>query len=276
MVSLWNGEASSAWVTHPGRYDMMLAPFSQLVLDAARVVPGERVLDVGCGAGQLSLDAAALVGSEGSVVGVDVSAPLLGLARDRRAGSEVAPVTFVEADAQEHGFDELFDVVVSRFGVMFFADPVAAFTNLLQATASTGRLAFVCWQPAPANEWVLAALLSIAPVVGPPKLPPQGAPGPFAFGDAEHVRRILQGAGWAEVDVVPAESTIAVGGASTVEEAVAFYVEDAFGRMLLDGATPAQRDTAAAGLRKALEPHVTDAGVTLDAATWVVTATRAD
>ena len=237
MVALWNGETSSAWVTNPERYDAMLRPFTALVLEAASLRQGERVLDVGCGVGALALDAAAQVGAGGVVLGVDVSAPMLALAgeRARQAG---APVRFLEADAQVSGFEESFDVVVSRFGVMFFADPVAAFANLLAATAPGGRLAFVCWQAAPSNEWVLTALMAMAPHVGPPQLPPPGSPGPFAFADPDATRAILERAGWAAVHLEPRTTSMQVGGG--VDEAVAFFREDTFGRMLLGSAPPEQ------------------------------------
>ncbi|CAN5889698.1 methyltransferase domain-containing protein [soil metagenome] len=274
MVSLWNSPTTSAWATNPERYDAMGAPLGQLALDAARLQPGERVLDVGCGAGQLSLQAAALVGPNGSVVGVDVATRLVELARARASQTPAAPVTFVEADAQEHRFDGPFDAVLSQFGVMFFADPVEAFANLLAATAPGGRLTFVCWQPAPVNEWILTALLAMAAHVDPPEVPPPGAPGPFAFGETDHTRSVLQAAGWADVDVAGVETTVRVGGADTVDGAVTYYVEDTFGRLFLESASPEQRAAAVASLRDALEPHVTRNGVTLGAAVWVVTASR--
>lgn len=274
MVSLWNSEVASSWATHPDRYDGMLAPLGWLALDAAHLRPGERILDVGCGAGQLSLEAAARVSPGGSVVGADLSIPLLELARERAERARVASATFVEADAQVHRFDVPFDVVISRFGVMFFADPVAAFANLHAATVEGGRLAFVCWQPAPANEWVVAALNAFRPHVDLPAPPPPGAPGPFAFGDPDHIKGVLEAAGWADVEIGGVMTTVAVGGATTVDEAVEFYLEDNFGRMLLASASPEQRAAATRSLEEALAPHVSGGHVGLGAAVWVVTADR--
>ena len=272
MVALWNGETSSAWVTNPERYDVMLHPFTEMVLGAAALRPGERVLDVGCGVGALAFDAAEQVGAEGEVLGVDVSAPMLALAAERAAHAE-APVRFLEADAQVTGFASSFDVVVSRFGVMFFADPVAAFANLSAATTPGGRLAFVCWQAAPSNEWVLTALMAMAPHVGPPQLPPPGSPGPFAFADADATRAILEEAGWTDVDLEPRTTSMQIGGGG-LDEAVAFFRDDTFGRMLLGAAPAEQVEAALASLREALTPHLDDGCVRLTAAVWVVTASK--
>lgn len=272
MVALWNGETSSAWVTNPERYDVMLRPFTAMVLEAAALQPGERVLDVGCGVGALAFDAAARVGAEGEVLGVDVSAPMLALAAEQARRAE-APLRFLEADAQVAGFEGSFDVVVSRFGVMFFADPVAAFANLLAATTPAGRLAFACWQAAPSNEWVLTALMALAPHVGAPQLPPPGSPGPFAFADPESTRAILKQAGWTDVDLEPRTTSMQIGGAG-LDEAVAFFRDDTFGRMLLGAAPAEQVEAALASLREALTPHLGDGGVHLTGAVWVVTASK--
>jgi len=223
MVRLWNSEASASWSSHPERYDAMLAELGDRLLAAAGLVAGERVLDVGCGAGQLSLQAADRVGATGRVLGVDVAVDLLTVAARRAAGVDQAG--FLQADAQEHAFEgSAFDIVLSRFGVMFFADPVAAFANLLAATASGGRLAFLAWQAAPLNEWVTVPLGAVVPHVGFPALPPPGAPGPFAFGDADVVRSLLADAGWADVAVEDVQATVPVGGARTAQEAVDFIV----------------------------------------------------
>jgi len=275
MVEFWNSEAASSWATKPQRYDGMLAPLGRLALDAAGLAPGERVLDVGCGGGQLALEAAERVGADGEVVGVDVSAPLLEVARERAAAAGLGHVSLLEADAQEHRFPlDGFDAVVSRFGVMFFADPVAAFANLLAATAPGGRLAFVAWQEATANEWAAVPIGAVVPHVGMPPLPPPGAPGPFAFADADRLRTILTGAGWTGVRLEDVRTTLLVGGQGTLDDAVAYLSEDAFGRALLQAAEPEPRAAALVDLRAALAASVTEEGVRLGAAVWVVTAER--
>jgi SAM-dependent methyltransferase len=275
MVELWNGEASATWSSHPEKYDAMLGELGERVLAAAALSAGERVLDVGCGGGQLALQAAHQVGETGSVLGVDVSSELLAVTRRRATEAGLTQVQVLEADAQEHTFPaSSYDAVVSRFGVMFFADPVAAFANLLQATVPGGRLAFVAWQAAPLNEWVMVPMGAMIPHVGFPDLPAPGAPGPFAFGDAERLRGIVTEAGWADVAIEDVQTTVSAGGARTADEAVEFVTEDTFGRMLLGKAEPEQRAAALAALREAYEPYVGADGVRVKAAVWLVTARR--
>jgi SAM-dependent methyltransferase len=275
MVQLWNGEGGATWAARPERYDAMLGGFGERVLQAAALVPGERVVDVGCGGGQLTLQAAQAVGAGGSVVGLDVSTQLLALTRRRAAEAGLTHVAVLEADAQSHPFSAGgFEVVLSRFGVMFFADPVAAFANLLRATAQGGRLAFVCWQPAPMNEWVTVPMFAVGPVVGFPDPPAPNAPGPFAFGDGDRLRDILTTAGWSDVQLEDVQTTISPGGSRTPEEAVNFFAEDTFGQLLLRKAEPAQQAAALEALRAAYDAHSAPDGIRVKAAAWIVTARR--
>jgi SAM-dependent methyltransferase len=273
MVQLWNSPESDAWVVTPERYDAMLEHLGRLALDAAGLRAGEAVLDVGCGSGQLTMQAAEIVGATGRVVGADVSGPLIRRAR-QRAG-DTANVSFVEADVQVHDFaDETYDALVSRFGVMFFDDPVAAFSNLRSATAADGRLAFVAWQAAPLNEWVMTPVGALVPHLGMPELPPPGAPGPFSFADADHVRSVLSTAGWSDVQVEGVETTLLVGGPGSADDVVDFYQRDLFGRLMLAKATPEQQAAALTDLRQAVSAAMTEEGLRQRAAVWVVTARR--
>jgi SAM-dependent methyltransferase len=271
MVELWNGPDSEAWVETPERYDAMLEPLGVLALDAAALRAGESVLDVGCGSGQLTLQAAERVGPTGRVVGADVSGPLV--ARARQRGADAGNVAFVEADAQVHDFGgPAFDAIVSRFGVMFFDDPATAFRNLRSAGNPSGRLAFVAWQAAPLNEWVMTPIGALVPHLGMPELPPPGSPGPFAFADADHVRSVLTAAGWRDVQVEGVETTVLVGGPGSAEDVVEFYQRDLFGRLMLAKAPEDKRLAALADLREAVGAGMSEDGLRQRAAVWVVTA----
>jgi SAM-dependent methyltransferase len=272
-VKLWNSEAASTWATQPERYDAMLDALGRRVIAAAAPQPGERVLDVGCGAGQLTVQVAGEVGPTGHVTGLDVATDLLAVTSRRAAG--VDNVEVLQADAQVHVLEpSSYDLVISRFGVMFFAEPVAAFTNLRSATKPGGRLAFVCWQSGVVNEWVTVPLFAAGAILGFPEPPSPDAPGPFAFADADRLRGILADAGWAGVEIEDVRTTVRPAGATTAEEATDFIVEDTFGKLLLDKAEPAQREAAIAAIRDAYAAHLTADGVELAAAVWVVTARR--
>ena len=195
MVDYWNGRPADFWVKEAEHFDTMLAPFGRRLLTAAALEPGEVVLDVGCGNGAISLEAARSVGPGGRVTGLDLSSPMLGMAR-RRAEELTIDVDFVHGDAQTDSFDQPFDVVVSRFGVMFFDDPEVAFANLAMAARPGGRLCFVCWQEMFANEWITVPAMAIVAHVGMPEVPEPGTRGPFALADTQRTRGLLESAGW--------------------------------------------------------------------------------
>jgi SAM-dependent methyltransferase len=184
------------------------------------LAPGQSVLDVGCGCGQTLLQLADLVGPSGRVVGVDISPPMLARARERAAARP--EISLVEADAQSYPLPPAsFDAVYSRFGVMFFEDPRAAFANLSAALRPGGRLAFVCWQAIERNPWAaipLAAVQRLQPTATP-RAPPAGPPGPFSFADPDHVRAILSAAGFASIQLDRWEAPLHIGGAMTLAEA---------------------------------------------------------
>jgi len=266
----WNGEEAEHWVVEQTRYDEMLKPFVNMLLDAADIRSGDRVLDVGCGCGATTI-AAARASAPARATGVDLSQPMLARAEELAAAAGVPNVGFERADAQVHRFAEPFHAVLSRFGIMFFVDPVAAFANLRQAAAD-GRLAFVCWQEFAANEWLRvpsAALAQHVPLQG------LGEPGPvgmFAFADVERIRRTLSEAGWRDVDVTSRHVPLLVGGSGTVETALEFLRRGSIGRRVLTGAQPAAAARALDAVRDALAPYATEEGVRLDGAVWLVTA----
>lgn len=223
QIDYWNGPAGEKWVREADRLDRMLAPFAEAVIAQVKLVPGQKVLDIGCGAGALSLgmEAAAV---NVSITGVDVSGPLVFLARSR-AQSVSARSSFVAADAATWQPPEPVDTVVSRFGVMFFDDPARAFRNLRMATKPGGQLSFACWRALAENDWAMMPLLCAMPFLEEaPDRPEPGAPGPFAFGDAAYVTEILARAGWREIAVTPWDGEISLPGADPVETA-AFMME---------------------------------------------------
>jgi SAM-dependent methyltransferase len=271
MAEYWNGRPADVWVTEAERFDSMLAPFGRRLLTAAVLEPDERVLDVGCGNGAVSLEAARAVGPGGQVTGVDLSASMLEVAR-RRAEQHQVALDFVQADAQTASFDEPSDVVVSRFGLMFFDDPEAAFANLAKATRPGGRLCFVCWREMLANEWMAVPAMAMVAHVGMPELPAPGAPGPFSLEDAGRIRDLLGSTGWSEVTVEEHKDRMPLG--RDPEDVVAFMLSDEMGRRLVTGKDPEAVKAGIAATLEALRPYATSDGVVLGGSTWLVTARR--
>ncbi|HYR08217.1 MAG TPA: methyltransferase domain-containing protein, partial [Longimicrobium sp.] len=203
QVTLWNGVAGQAWVDEQALLDRVLAPFQELLVDAVRASAARQVLDVGCGTGSTAVAVARLLDGSGRCTGIDVSEPMIAAVR-ARAERERVPASFVCADAQVHAFEEgSFDMIVSRFGVMFFADPAQAFANLRRAAQDGAGLRFVCWRSAAENPFMTTAARDAAQQL--PDLPPRqpDAPGPFALADAGRVARILEESGWTTIDIQP-------------------------------------------------------------------------
>lgn len=210
QIEYWNGAAGQKWVEQSDRLDGMLQPFAEKVLEAAAIQSSERGLDVGCGAGALTLAATRASGS--GALGVDVSEPLLNLAR-KRASDAGLPAQFEREDASQFSAAEPFDLMISRFGVMFFEDPAAAFANIRKQLRSGGRLAFMCWQAFPINDWAFAPLQAAMPLLKElPEPPEPHAPGPFAFADKDRVARILGDAGWQNISIDSFETQMALPG----------------------------------------------------------------
>ena len=273
QIEYWNVQVGSKWLAENARLDAMLAPLGLAALDRAKPGNGERVLDVGCGVGQTSLQLAARVGPTGSVLGVDISAPMLARARERARAEKLANVNFENADAQTYAFTpESVDLVFSRFGVMFFADPVAAFANIARALRPGGRLAFVCWQAFAQNPWMRDAVAAIAKHVQLAAPAAPDAPGPFAFADAARVRAILERAGFRAAAQEPLVGEITLG--QTIDEALAFMTEIGPAGNALRDATESQRAAASAAIRETLAAHVTSSGVRMAFAAWIITAER--
>jgi SAM-dependent methyltransferase len=273
QIAYWNQEAGPRWVAMQERMDALLAPLMHAGLDRARPVAGEAVLDIGCGCGATLLELAGRVGPSGNVLGVDISAPMLERARERVQQSVLKNVQMTRSDAATHAFASgAFDLAFSRFGVMFFDEPIGAFSNIRTALSAAGRLTFVCWAPPRDNPWFMVPLAAARPYLPPqPELDPN-APGPFAFADPERVRGILAKAGYTAIDIARHDTGMRVCSPGEIEQAAHFTVESGPVGRALTGATPDARAAAeqaiVAEFRRLEGPN----GVELRGSVWLVSA----
>lgn len=269
----WDGDEAQHWVTEADRYDGQLAPFGELLFDRSRLIASDNVLDVGCGCGATTIHAAQM---SASAVGVDVSIEMLAVAQQRADAAGVANVQFVAGDAARHQFAaEGFDAIVSRFGVMFFDDPVAAFTNLHQALRFGGRLVFVCWQGMEANPWLLVPGVAAAAHVPLPAISGPGGPGMFSLADRDHLTTVLSTAGFNDIEIEPVSPAITLGGGGSLEDTIGFLLGTGIARALLDGAETDARRRAIDAINGALAEHYEPGqGVVLGTGAWLVSAAR--
>ncbi|WP_222269242.1 class I SAM-dependent methyltransferase [Modestobacter marinus] len=266
----WNGDEGAYWAAHVAAFESSVSSYDGPFAAATTVTAGERVLDVGCGAGGTTLAAARRAGPTGDALGVDLSAALLDVARSRARAEGIANVHFLQADAQVHPFPTAgFDVLVSRMGAMFFGDPVAAFTNLARAVRPGGRLVLLTWQPLDRNEWLTAVLAALAAGRTLPG-PPPDAPGPFGLSSPDRVHDTLAAAGWSDVRCTGVEAPVQYG--DDVDSAH----EWVSGRMswLLADLDDERRRQALEDLRRSMQEHLEPGGVQYPSAAWLVTARR--
>ncbi len=275
QIAYWNEQAGPKWVAYQEPLDRQIEPLGLAALERAKVAPGERVLDVGCGCGQTTLELARRVGGRGEALGIDLSSPMLERARERARVEGLGQARFLAADAQTHRFEPLsHQLIFSRFGVMFFENPVAAFHNLRGALAPGGRLAFLCWREMAQNPWMLEPTLAVAKHIAMPPPPPPDAPGPFAFASADRVRGILERSGFTGIALEPQDAEMALAGGSDLEQTAEFFLQ-------IGPAANAAREagvTDLAPLRRSvaevLSKHRRADGIYLGSATWIVTASR--
>jgi len=269
----WDEEEGDHWVTEAEHFDKMLGPYGDRVIAALSPEPAEKILDVGCGNGALSLDLAARVGPQGGVVGLDLSGPMLGLAEKRAGERGLGNVWFTKGDAQVHDFGQWkFDGLASRFGVMFFDEPVTAFSNLRAAMRDGGRLAFACWQPPPQNDWLMVPATTMLEFVPMPEMPVPGTPGPFGLSDADRTRSILEDAGWVDVEIEPIEVRQWLG--ADAATAMGFLSQTQIAKLFLGEADEATVAKAWDAVGVKLQEHTDDDGVHLPGRAWLVTATN--
>lgn len=271
MAAAWDGAEGEHWAAQADRYEATGPRYGEALLRAAAVRPADRLLDIGCGTGRSTIELARMA-SSGSVLGVDLSAKMLAHARTVAGREGITNVTFEQADAQVHPFPErTFDVAISSFGAMFFADPVAAFANVRRALLPGGRLAVTAWREFGENEWIMAIRDALAVGRGFP-MPAAGAPGPFGLADRDHTDGILTAAGFEAIGFEKVEEPIFLG--TDADDAFSFVSTLGMTRGLTHDLDDAGRATALEALHATLRAHETGDGVLFRGSAWLVTASR--
>jgi SAM-dependent methyltransferase len=271
QAAAWNGNEGEHWTKYADRYDRANRRIWQRFVDSGLISSADVVLDVGCGTGRATREAARIA-SQGSVVGVDLSAVMLDHARRQSDADGLKNITYVQGDAQLYPFDaRAFDVAMSSFGVMFFGNPVAAFTNIGNAVRPGGRLAVLVWRELARNEWLIAVREALA-VGRQLPMPPPDAPTPFALADPERVRRILGAAGFDGVGFEPIDEPIEFG--SDADDAFGFLRNLGIVEGLTQDLDAAGRERALGALRETVVAHERAEGVLFGASAWLITARR--
>jgi ubiquinone/menaquinone biosynthesis C-methylase UbiE len=269
QIEYWNGAVGERWARLQETIDANLSEITRSLLPFAAAKPGERVLEIGCGCGTTTLALAKAVAPNGAVTAVDISAPMLAVARARAVGLKI---DFLEADASRQSFKPQFDLVFSRFGVMFFADPASAFANIRDGLAANGRMTFVCWRSAQENLWASVPFAAARDLVPPQEPADPLAPGPFAFADAARLRGILEKAGFANIRIETLDSTMNMGG--SLDEAAAQALNIGPLARAAAGLDESQRDRIREAVKAALAKFADGASVAPPAACWLVSAGR--
>lgn len=264
----WNEEGGERWVENIDRVEAMLSGLSAHLLSKAAPRAGEHVLDIGCGGGVTSEALASAVGSSGHVLGADISKVILKVARERYA--KVANLKFMTADAEVFPFDpESYDLITSRFGVMFFADPEVAFRNIYRAGKPGARIVYLCWRSLPENPWMGAPAAAAFTVITPPEKPAPGTPGPFSLADPDRVTHIMGSAGFTDIKFTAIDEPVNLG---EVDQVLHFMTALGPAAEPLKAASEADHAAALAAMRVTLAEHDTPNGVIMPSAIWVVEA----
>jgi SAM-dependent methyltransferase len=274
QIAEWNGVLGQRWVAMRQEIDRIVVPFGDAALKAAAPQPGERVIDIGCGCGDTSIEIARIVGEAGAVLGIDVSQPMLEVARSRGGLANCAHLAFREGDASEAELPANTDLLFSRFGVMFFSQPSQAFSHLRRSLREGGRCVFVCWRAPRDNAWAMIPLsaaraaMGVTPVAADPD-----APGPFAFADEQRLRAILSGAGFGAIDVQRFDAALPLG--PTPRSAAEGVVQvGPVARFMREVGVEHLPDILGA-VERALAPLAApDGHVSLNGSTWIVSATN--
>jgi len=279
QLEYWNGEAGERWARDDDVMARLLQPVAELILEQADLGGCQDAIDVGCGGGSQSALLAQHLGAGSSVTGVDISGPLLGVARGRAA---VAPagsgrLEFLQADASDYGFVAgSFDLVFSRFGVMFFDDPIAAFSNISSALRPGAKLAFACWQSLQQNAWLWEPLQAALTLLPPPPAAAPDAPGPFSLADPQRIEQVLTAAGFADVSASSHRIDLCFDGATTLRDNARDLVQVGPINSLLEGQDEALREQVLDRVAEVLEPYYSDQALHLPGAIWLVQARLSD
>jgi ubiquinone/menaquinone biosynthesis C-methylase UbiE len=272
-VQYWNSAQTRAWADEYEVIDRLFAGLTRVALDHAAPKLGERVIDIGCGSGTTVLELAARVGPTGYVLGADVSKPSVEKARERIAAAGVQQAEITLCDVSTHTFPaNSFDLVFSRFGVMFFTDPVAAFANIHKAMKSDGRLAVAVFRTPQENKWATAALAAVRHLLPPITPPGPEDPGQFSWADAARVRRILETAGFQDISLTPHDPEMPLAGRGGAAEAASFMSRVGPVVRAMSDASEQRRKEVRAALEAFFKIHEGPKGIVLPGAIWVVTA----
>lgn len=269
----WNGEAGARWAAEDATMAKLLDPIARDLLAHVQPEPGSHAIDIGCGGGSQSVLLAEHIGAGGSVLGVDISAPMLEIARGRGQPEDAAALTFLQADAATWAFDAAsFDLLFSRFGVMFFDDPIAAFSNMRRALKADARLGFCCWQAMRDNQWTLLPVQAALRHVPAPESPDPHAPGPFAFADPQRLESILAASGFGDIAIAPHSVEMTFGSGNGLRETVTELMMVGPVARLLAEQSPEVKARVVDDAAEALAPFFRDGKLALGGAVWLVTA----
>jgi SAM-dependent methyltransferase len=273
QIAYWNSAVADRWARRQAEIDAMMAPFTDALLGAANLGPEGpwRILDVGCGSGETTL-LAAEIGHE--VTGLDVSSSLLDLAKARAEKSGMSGVNFFLGDASRLFIDPPFDLIMSRFGVMFFDDPAKAFANLARMVKVGGRIVFVCWRAPSQNQWVTLPMSALDGLVEASGAKQADGPGPFAFADPTKVSAILTGAGFGNIKITPFDGKMTMGGVKGIENAATYLAEIGPAARAIAELPKEKRPEVTTRLEAIIAPLMQGAALVLQGSVWVVEAVR--
>jgi len=272
MREYWNADAGQTWARMQARMDLSLTPVTVALFNLAHPQSGERVLDIGCGTGETTLALAVVVGEEGDALGLDISQPMLAVAEERAEALD-SSAAFEEADAASLPGAGDRDLILSRFGVMFFDDPAVAFANIRTHAAPGGRLCFACWRSPAENGWASLAMGAVAPLLPPAPPADPLAPGPFAFADPVRLEALLKAGGWSDIELQPFDFAMVVGeGEDPVADAVDFSLHIGPASRAVREGGPEVAAAAREALRALYVQYLADGQVSLPAAIWLVSA----